>query len=230
MRLMSAIRQDVRFQVRHRFYMAYLVMTMLYIAILWFVPVMYKGYAVTFIVFSDPCGLGFFFVGGLILLERDQNIINALFVTPLRVHEYIWAKVLSLTLLAVVTSVMIASVGLGFGQFRLGLLIVGIILSAICFTLLGITLAIRVKTVNQYFIGSALYSVFFLPLLNYTGLIDVPWLNLLPTAAVLDLLSAALLHSPVHAGSFFLLIGWIGIAFWWAQIWFKRYIIWGIGE
>ena len=60
--------------------------------------------AVAFIIFSDPAALGFFFLGGLMMLERSEGVRPALAVTPLRIADYLGAKALTLTLVALCAS------------------------------------------------------------------------------------------------------------------------------
>lgn len=56
------------------------------------------------VIFSDPGIMGFFLVAALILLERGQGVLDVIFVTPLRLHEYLAAKVTAVTLLATSSS------------------------------------------------------------------------------------------------------------------------------
>lgn len=230
MRLLTIFRHDMRFQFRHGFYYAYLVISLLYILLLHLMPDGWRDLAGVFIIFSDPCGLGFFFVGGLVLLEKDQQTMDALFSTPTGIGEYLWSKALSLTTLAVVTSLTIVWAGVGMLEVRVGVLVIAVFLSALCYTFLGITLAVRVNTLNHYLVGSIIYSVFFLPVLNYLGITDLPILNLLPASASLNMLEAALAGKSLSLFSVSLLLLWVIIGYRWAFVWFEKYIIFQIGD
>jgi len=100
MRLTAALTYDIRLQFRHYFYYAYLIVSIIYVIILRAVPLDFRQTAAVLVIFTDPSTLGFFFLGGIILLERGQKTLEGLFVTPLRVFEYMLSKILSLTLLA----------------------------------------------------------------------------------------------------------------------------------
>ncbi len=230
MRFVAAFTHDVRFQFRHRFYYAYLLLTIIYILTLWYIPSFLKSDVLILILFSDPCGLGFFFVGGMILLEKEQNTYDALFVTPITVHQFLFARICSLALLAISASVVIALFAAGNGQFSLGLLVTAIALSSVCFTLFGITLAVRVRTLNQYLIGSVVYSVLFIPLLQFFGIISHPFLSILPTWPSLQLIRASFGQEPFRIDSLLILLIWTGIAYIWAYKWFRHYILEKLGD
>jgi fluoroquinolone transport system permease protein len=169
MRLATAFLADVRFQFRHGFYYAYLFVSVVYIVLLRFVEEGMREKLAVLVVFSDPAMLGFFFIGGIILLEKAQGIFPALFVTPLRIAEYVWAKVWSLTVLSLVTSFFILLATVGTDMHVLPVFI-GVIFTSVLATLLGIGLAVRVKTVNQFLVSSVLFvPIFFTPVMEWLG-------------------------------------------------------------
>ncbi|WP_228552242.1 fluoroquinolone export ABC transporter permease subunit [Gracilibacillus salitolerans] len=183
---------DVRFQFRHGFYAAYALVSVIYIGLLLLVPASYVEQTSVLIIFTDPSVLGFFFVGGLVLLEKDQSIFNTLFVSPIRIHDYLISKVLSLTLLAMVSSSIIFFV---VHQHHVDYLpfLIAVMFCSIFFTLLGILLAARVDSVNMFLYTSPLIViVFYLPLLSFFNITDSVLFYLLPTQAVLVLLEGAL--------------------------------------
>ena len=233
MRLIRALRQDLSFQYRHGFYHAYLIIGLLYIALLLYIPEDFRTLATGLLLFSDPAMLGFFFVGAIILLEREEGIIEGLFVTPLRVMEYLMARVISLSALALVTAFLIAFIVLGSG-FNYVLLLAGLSLTAIFFTLLGITLAVKVKTVNQYLISSILYSIIIaVPILEFLNIFDTFLFYLWPTRASLILILEAFGEQVACSeiiGSLLALLAWTIIGLFWANRSFYKYVILRIGE
>lgn len=228
MRLLSAIRQDFRFQFRHRFYHAYLMITLVYLGILYFIPPDLKIYAVSFVIFSDPSVLGFFFVGGILLLEKEQNILDALFITPLTPREFLLGKALSLSFIAILASLGIALLALP-QKFSILALVLVVTLSALCYTLLGISLAVRVKTLNQYLIQSMLYIPLFLPLLHFFRIWRLPLLTLLPAYGTLTSLEAIFLGEKLPWYPLFLLIIWVFLSYYLAKRAFTHYILEKIG-
>jgi len=170
MRLLKLLKYDVKFQLRHGFYYAYLFICILYVIMLRFLPIDIRKTAGILIMFSDPAAIGFFFIGGIILLEKGQSILDSLFVTPTRLHEYLVSKVVSLALLSLVSACVICYISFGT-EVNLLFLVAGVLLSSIFFTLVGITLAVRIKTLNQYIMTSPLYIiVLYLPLVEVLGI------------------------------------------------------------
>jgi fluoroquinolone transport system permease protein len=231
MRIWSAINYDIRFQLRHGFYYAYALVSVLYILLLRLLPIDIREYITTLIVFSDPSVLGFFFIGGIVLMEKSQNIFESLFVTPFKAWEYLISKVISLTLIAVISSVLIVTLSVGF-QINFVALILGVALSSIFFTLLGFTLAFLAKSINQYLIASVLYvPIFMLPVLEFLGLYKTPLFNLIPAKPALILIKGAFnsLTGLDYLYSIGVLAIWIVIAYIWANSWFYKYVILRIG-
>lgn len=197
MRLLAALKHDFRFQFRQGFYHVYLVLTLLYIGGLYLLPEQARQALAIFIIFIDPSVLGFFFIGGLIMLERGQDTLESLFVTPLRIGEYIAAKLISLTTIALIASftIMLSLFGFNFNPFAL---FAGVTLTSIFFTLFGIIVASYTRTVNGYLITSGLVTpIFFVPFLHYIGF-SSPLYYIFPTKGALILLEA--MFTPQGAG------------------------------
>jgi fluoroquinolone transport system permease protein len=226
-RIGVATRNDVRLQWRQGFYGAYALVTALYVVLLRFTPVGAYPRVVPFLVFSDPAVFGFFFAGALVILERDDAMMQTLFVTPLGVGEYVAAKVLSLTMIAVATSVAIAAGAVGRGvDWRL--LTAGVALTAALIIQIGIALASRFGTINRFMLaGSAATAILAAPLLPFSGIVDWPWVRVLPTHASLVLIGGAFSSpSPTPAASA-MAVAWLVVcnaaAYVWARLWIERY-------
>lgn len=227
MRLATALNYDMKFQIRHGFYAVYALITMFYFGALANVPAVVKPTLVTLLIFMDTSVLGFFFIGGIILLERRQRTIESLFVTPLRPWEYLWAKVISLTILAALAShlilIVVADMSLNILWFTFG-----ICTSSIFFVFMGIAIAVRSRTINGYFFRGIIYTlVLAVPLVQFFHLVENPIISLLPTWPLL-VLTDAQFHShalPEMLEACALLIFWCGFGWWWAQNWFEKYAI-----
>ncbi len=188
MRLTTAISQDMRFQFRHGFYYVYAILSVMYIVVLRFLPDEMVHSALTLILFTDICTLGFFFIGAIILLERGQNITESLFVTPLRLSEYLLSKSISFLILSTL-SALIVLVGAAIPVQNFLWFIWGLILSSVIYTLFGIVFATKAKHVNDYFVRALGMGLFIsLPLLGHLGLFDTPLFYLFPTKSTLILL------------------------------------------
>lgn len=227
MRLAAAFRYDLKLQFRHGFYYAYLVVCLIYVVIIRNLPAGIQKPALTLVLLTDPSVLGFFFIGGIVLLEKGQNTLEGLFITPIRMQEYLWSKVLSLTVLALFSSylIVIASVGFSFNPLPL---LLGVTLTSVLFVFLGFTLVSITKTINGYLLTSPLYAVIaMLPVIDYLGILQSPWFYLIPTKSSLVLMDSA--FRPYPAGelllSMVLLAGSIWLSYLWASKWFYRYIV-----
>lgn len=232
MKSAAVIKHDIKFQFRHGFYYVYIVVTLSYIAFLHLLPPVILNPAAVLVVFTDPCVLGFFFIGGIVLFEKGQGVFQNLFVTPFRLHDYLLSKTLSLSLLSISAAFAILLFTFGF-NFNPFLLFIGVALSSFLFTLIGLTLAVRVNTLNQYLIASVVYVLpLMLPLLDFLGLVHSPFFYLLPAKPSLILIEGAI-SGGVEAGEFIYalvtLSAWIAIAYIWAYRWFCRYVIRRIG-
>lgn len=190
MRLTSAITQDIRFQFRHGFYYVYAILTLIYIILLRLLPDALVHQTLTLILFTDICTLGFFFIGAIVILERGQNITESLFVTPLKLSEYLLSKQLSFLLLSACSALLII-LGSAIGGQNLLWFGSGVIMSAVLYTQLGLAFAAKAKNVNDYF-GRALGIglLISLPFVAYLGIFDTPLFYIFPTRATLILLDS----------------------------------------
>ncbi len=223
---MAALAQDVRFQFRHGFYYVYAVLTILYIIVLRLLPDGLVHPALTVVLFTDICALGFFFIGAIVLLERGQNLTESLFVTPLRLHEYLLSKTLSFLFLSMLSTLLIM-LGAWIGGQDLIWFILGVVLSAVIYTLFGLVFSARARHVNDYFVKALGLGAFLsLPLLAYLNLFQTPLFYIFPTQAtlvLLDVLATDYLLSEKIVSVVSLLI-WLTIFGWWALQRFNTYV------
>ena len=151
MRIFNTILQDIRYQFKYGFYFIYAIMVLFYTILIGFVPESWRHVATAVILFIDPAALGFFFIGGILLLEKNERILDVLFVTPLRLWEYILSKAVSLSLVSVLSGMFIGLLGPGINA-NIPVLTSSLMISSVFYTLVGIASGIKAKTVNQYMI------------------------------------------------------------------------------
>jgi len=191
MRLINVFRADIRFQFKQGFYLVYVMLTFIYMIILAKFPPEWKELAVPLVVFSDPSMVGFFFIGAIVMLEKVQGVLQYVIVTPLRSIEYLLAKVLSLTILAITAATMIVLVTY-HEPLNWFILIAGVTLTSSFFVLYGFIAAADCTTMNQYFIKMIPYML--LIVLPCFSLIGFPysWIfNVFPSVAGLQLVFGA---------------------------------------
>ncbi|MDC7124088.1 MAG: hypothetical protein PQJ46_00875 [Spirochaetales bacterium] len=159
MRMIAALNADIRFQFKQGFYLVYVLITIVYMVIINCLPENLSGIIIPVIVFADPATIGFFFIGGMVMLEKEQGILQYLSVTPLRSKEYLLSKILSLGLIGSAAAVVITLLT-SDSIVHWGALVIGVLLSSIFFTLYGFLATVKCKTINEYFIRMIPYLLF----------------------------------------------------------------------
>lgn len=192
MRIASMLKQDLKYQFRNGIHLIYAVLTVFYIVILRIIPPLPRQYAGIFMLFTDTGVIGFFFIGALVMLERNEQIFESLFITPLRIHEYIFSKVISLSALSLVCSVLIYTASADITPGGLITMICAVILSSVLFTILGIGFAVTAPSLNHYFMYSMVLVFVIIPtIIEYLGLFSTPLIYLLPTSGPLYMIHFA---------------------------------------
>ena len=149
--LFNALKSDFKFQYKEGFFFIYLAICIIYLVILSVLPTKILPIVLPGLIYSDPAGLGLFFIGGIIMLERRQGIINYLIVTPLLVKEYILSKVITLSTLAVFVSLIITYFSSIKGPINYIVLATSTFFAANFFTIVGILIVINCSNLNEYF-------------------------------------------------------------------------------
>jgi fluoroquinolone transport system permease protein len=223
------IQWDLILEVKYQILTVAIIVTALYCSIfLWFDTAALHQ-MVVFFIFSDPALLGFMFIGALVLFEKSANTIPALVVTPLKVGEYLWAKAISLTLIAMPCSTAMAIAAYGF-SINFGYFFLGVTLTSLFFVFFGFIGVARVKSLNHYLIimGNLLVP-FFLPFLNYLEITDLWLFYIIPSQGSLFLLEASFTEVAYWKilYSVFILLIWIFISFILAKRAYLKYLVQG---
>jgi len=232
-RVISTVLCDVRLQIRNGFYYAAAVVTAISIALLLLLPAQNLTWLLPAIIVNNLIVNGFFFLSGLVLLEKGEGSLEAQIVTPLRSGEYLAAKVGTLTLLSLIENLIISVAVVGV-SFRPMLLIVAIVLGTALYALAGFITVARYDTLNRFLLPAmAVVFVLSLPLLPYFGVgrgAVVETLMLAhPLQPILMLFSAALTPTSTNPGAvIFALVagpGWVALMAWWANRTFRRFVV-----
>jgi fluoroquinolone transport system permease protein len=229
---MTAVAYDIRFQIRHGFYGVYVLVCALYVLLLHFLPQSYKEKVTLLLTFSDPGALGLILAGGIVLLEKDQGVHDSLFVTPLRLREYLLAKAFSISAISLCAAwaIHLFSSGIPAAPIRFS---IGVLLTSGMFTFLSIGVVARAQSINGFIMLSQLYSLpLALPLLSFFGIGPDGIYRVFPTEGSLVLLEAAYRHVSVAEALYAVTILILGNAafFFWAHRSFERRILQRIGE
>jgi fluoroquinolone transport system permease protein len=226
-RLQTAVCWDMRLQFRNGFYYAAAFIAVIMTIILWQLPKAELPTVLPVLVLGNMTIGTFYFMAGLVLLEKGDGVLEGLVVTPLRQSEYLAAKLTSLTLLTIGENVLIVTAVFGL-NYNLILLVAGIGLMACFNILLGFIAVARYDSINRFIMPSMLVTTALaLPLLDYLGLWQSPLIYLHPVQAMLLLLKGA--FQPIAAwqmvyGVLYAVL-WIGLLFKASQHIFYRFII-----
>lgn len=132
--------------------------------------------------FSDPAMIGLIFIAALLFLEKQEGTLKAYLVSPGRIWEYLFSKALTLTLLALLFTLILVPPVMGAGPnypALLALMTAGSIFAA----LLGAWVAIYFDSLAQFlFPAIILMTVLTLPMASYMIPSFSPvWIRLFPT-------------------------------------------------
>jgi len=226
-RLLKSVRGDIFLQVKYGFYLVYAIITLVYIILLRQLPDKILKTVLPVIIFSDPGVLGFYFISGLVLLEKGEGVLEFLIATPLRTKEYLMSKMISLTVISLTTSLIIVIFAYGL-EINFPVFITGIILTSFFFILIGFIAVSKFPTINQYMLSSIIYTtILCLPFLDYFGLYKSKLFYIFPTQASLLLISGAFTELKLWQlayGVLYLILA-IYLFYRWAYASFTKFII-----
>lgn|SRR3989338_6650763 len=145
----------------------------------------------TLLIYNDPAIIGLFFIGLGVIMENNDNVLPALFVTPVNYHVYLISRVLALSVigLACAAGMALAILGTQIAWFEFAF---GVFGTCVLFSLVGLF----VVSYTMDFLGFLLRSLPFLmllslPLLNYFGVTDSFIFQCTPTQGPLNLTISA---------------------------------------
>lgn len=151
-RIAALLAHDIRLQYRYGIYAAYAFVIALYAALLVSAGPALPAWVAPLLIFVDPAGVGFIFLGALMLLERSEGVRSALATSPVGAADYLAAKLVTLTALALVASSVLMAIGHPASDIPLVLATVA--LTSVMYVGLGVLCARRFATVNGYLIGA----------------------------------------------------------------------------
>jgi fluoroquinolone transport system permease protein len=221
MAILNALRWDVVIQARNGFYWASGFLVLLISALVLSVPDSARANSALWVPAILTINLQittFFFVAGLILLERDEGTLSALAVTPLSASRYLAMKTFTLTALAAAETMAI--VWVGFGISGSWWLLSGTAVLGLIYTGFGAAVAARYESVNALLLpASAFVALLLLPLLAHFGLTPRVLFLVHPLEPPMTLLRAA--YGPIDRTEVaFAIVGslvWSALAFLWGR-------------
>ncbi len=182
-----------------------------------------------FFLYNDTAIIGLFFIGISVIIEKNQEVLNALFITPLSLHQYLTTRIFALTVVGWLCALAMAYFSIGvyinWGLFSLGVLNICVLSS-----LAGLWLVCFNTEVLLFLLRSIPILIFLVapPLLNYFEVTQIAFFNWLPTQASLDFVSGAITDQ-ANAGqeiyTYVSLFFWPLLAYYLVYQIFKRKIV-----
>ncbi|KYK20240.1 hypothetical protein AYK25_01490 [Thermoplasmatales archaeon SM1-50] len=228
--LLSMLKWEIVLQSRYKIIYIAFASVILYYLMLEAVPLMNSLEMRTTFLFFDPMLIGIMFVGALVLFEKTENTLQALIVTPIKINTYFFSKIISLTLLSLITGILFLLLTQGF-DFNIIYFLAGLILTSVLLILIGFIFVSRCRSLNEYLLMIMLsFIVIFLPpLLHTSHIYENTLFYLWPTQASFLLLKGTFTEieviDTVYAVAY--LIIWIGLCYYLAHKAFYKHIIQG---
>ena len=175
------------------------------------------------------------YVAAMIIFEKDNGTLNALVTSPLRSSEYLVSKTLSLSMLASLEAIIMIGGAMAIMAIshtvpvpNVVILLTGILLTGVVYTLFGIILIVRFPSITDFLFPMAgITTLLQLPTLYFFNAVSTPIFLLIPTSAPIMLIKGA--HTPLAMWEWAYAIGYtlvllivLGI---WAHRSFRHYMI-----
>ena len=226
-RLVARIACDVRLQWRNGFYFAAAFVVAVFIILLAWVPQRSLSWILPVVLFGNLATNSFYFMAGLVLLEKAERSLEGQVVTPLRDWEYLLAKVATLCVLSLAESLVIVTVAYAASPDWFALA-AGVGLLATTLACCGFLSVARYDSINEFLFPSVLViTLLALPLLDLLGVWPSMLWYLHPVHPSVVLVGAGFGPiSPVELGAAILAgAGWVAIGFVLCLRGFHRFVI-----
>ncbi|WKD48178.1 fluoroquinolone export ABC transporter permease subunit [Microbulbifer spongiae] len=199
-RLLSMMVTDFRIQLRMQLYLigigasVVLALALGILSSLTYLPVL-----LPVLLLATIGGSTLLYAAVLVVFEKEQGTLIAQLASPLHSREYLWAKIVSLSTLAIVESLVMVGgtlvlIGQGwpFTAVEVLFLFLGIVSLSIVYSLVGLILVVRYQTLMEFLLPLAfITSLLQLPVLRFLGLSEHPIFLLIPTCAPTLLIQGA---------------------------------------
>lgn len=208
MMIIKWIKHEINIQRVNGLYSVYIIVNLVYIFLLGYVPERYIDLATSIIIFSDPTMIGMVFVGAFILLEKRNNVTKGIGISPLGAKGYVIGKVISMWVIAVITSLVIASV-YKVRTFNVVGLITSISIGSAIFTCIGIIVGAYVKSMNQYLVVIIIASIILvIPIFSLIGLNFIS-LSIIPTGSIFSMIAISIVGGDILIWDILISLAWM---------------------
>jgi fluoroquinolone transport system permease protein len=176
--LLRLVAWDVRLQSRENVYLFTVFTTSAFAFVLLLLPGSVPHTVVTGVLFLDPAVVGMSFVGSIVLMERSQNTLAALSVTPASARDYVLSKILTLTALTFAGGMALVAVAYHpLPLDRAARFVLAMGFTGCLGVLVGLAVVARSASMNHFIARLfPITLVAFLPLTAHFGAISGAWM------------------------------------------------------
>jgi len=228
--LLTMLKWEFLLEFRYKIVYIAMISAILYFILLEALPALNTLFFVTTFLFFDPTLIGFMFVGALVLFEKNENTLQSLTVTPMKIRNYFFTKLISLTVIALVSALLFVFLAHGF-EFNYFTLFSGIILASVFLILVGFILVSRCRSINEYLVLMMMIMLllFIPPILHTSGIYQHDIFYLWPSQAAFTLFQSVFNEIPINEVLYGLayLVFWIFLSFYCAKKAFYKHIVMG---
>ncbi|MGD8362229.1 MAG: hypothetical protein PVJ04_12455 [Gemmatimonadota bacterium] len=230
MSLISAtLRLDVRIQARSRLYaIGIAVALVLGLVARYFFDDDHAGRVLASLYLLGVGGTTYIFGASLLLLEKSQGTLQALRATPLTSNAYLGSKAVTLTMFALVESVIIYVIGFPGADVSFWTLVLGVGSLGVAYTLVGMGQVAAHDSVTSFLMPGALIvgGILQLPFLYVLGVgPDGLWYAIPTQGPLLVMLGA---FEPMEPWKWMYALGmsaaFVGVSAWWARHRLSRFV------
>lgn len=234
-RFIATVKTDFRIQLRNNLYtIGFFVSALLAAAMAWIARPDQLAIVAAAALILIAGGSTLLYVGALTIFEKDEGTLRAIVVSPVRKTEYLWSKVVTLTAIATFETVVIVGGTMLIMSAKshvdvpnIALLLGATWLTGTLFTLTGIILVVRFKSITDFLVPvSLIATVLQVPFLYFMGVFPEPALLVIPTGGPAMLMFAA--FRPLAPWEWIYALGytalWLAITAIWAHAAFDKYI------
>ena len=211
------IQLDVILLFRSRLFHISAIITVVYIGMFYLLkPLGSVHLPLIILIYNDPVIMGYMFAGVLWLFDKNQNTLQAISVLPVNKQEYLFSKILILSILAVMLSIImsVSAVGFSFNWFHL---IFSVFLSSIMFCCIGFAIGSRSAHFLSFLMKSLpVFIVFALPMLVLFNFFPYWYFILVPSLGGILVMKSAFIQVDVLTSviGYAHMITWTAICIW----------------
>lgn len=176
---------DLHLQFAYGLHLLYVVFTILFISLIHVLPPSWREQATLLIIFTDPAAIGCYFMGAIVLFERNERVLGSLAVSPVSAFEYMVSKICSIGVLSTTVGCII-QMAAGGNPVSLPF-VTALFLSSCIYSSAGLVIAARSGSLNGFILSTVPFEIVFtVPAIFFLFGWHKSWLSIHPGVAFMQ--------------------------------------------